>query len=350
MLHPHNHPQRQHNGRGMEQSLPVRWGGMGVRSAVSLAAPAYLASAASTADLVLRLLPPHQRQSVDASVHAALQAWQTAVPQMTTPPPGAQARLQRAWDEPCCAKITAALMEAASDEQTRARLGASQQATSGAWLRALPLATVGLRLEDEVVRVGVGLRLSLNLCMPHTCPCGSQVDALGTHGLACKKSAGRHPRHGLLNEVIWRAMQRAQIPSAKEPTGLVPASDLRPDGASMLPWAHGRCLAWDVTAPDTLAQSHVRATAVTSGAAAAKAEASKASKYTALSTTHTFIPLAFETLGAWGEQAKGFVSELGRRISAITGDVREADYLRQRLSIAIQRGNAGALGDVGGAE
>ena len=81
---------------------------------------------------------------------------------------------------------------------------------------------------------------------------------------------------------------------------------------------------------------------------------SASSKYTALSTTHTFIPLAFETLGAWGEQAKGFVSELGRRISAITGDVRETDYLRQRLSIAIQRGNAlsirGTLGDVGGAE
>ena len=98
-----------------QASLPVRWGGLGVRSAVSLAAPAYLASAASTADLVLRLLPPHQRQSVDASVDAALQAWQTAVPQTTTPPAGAQARLQRAWDEPCCAGLAAALMEAGSE-------------------------------------------------------------------------------------------------------------------------------------------------------------------------------------------------------------------------------------------
>ena len=153
-------------------------------------------------------------------------------------------------------------------------------------------------------------------------------------------NTGRHPSHGQLNDVIWRAMQRAQVPSVKEPIGLVPASDLRPDGASMLPWAQGRCLAWDVTAPDTLAQSHVQATATNAGAAASKAETSKMTKYAALSATHLFIPLAFETLGSWGEQAKSFTAELGKRITAITGDVRETDFLRQRLSIAIQRGNA----------
>ena len=63
-------------------------------------------------------------------------------------------------------------------------------------------------------------------------------------------------------------------------------------------------------------------------------------KYAALSATHLFIPLAFETLGSWGEQAKSFTAELGKRVTAITGDVRETDFLQQRLSIAIQRGNA----------
>ena len=323
-----------------QASLPIRWGGLGVRSAVSLAAPAYLASAASTADLVLRVLPPHLHQSTDASIDVALLAWQAAVASSTTRPLGPRAKVQRAWDEPCCAKVASTLLEGAMDDHARARLRASQQATSGAWLKALPLATVGLRLENETVRTAVGLRLGLTLCRPHTCPCGVQVDAMGTHGLACKKSVGRHPRHSLLNDVIWRAMQRAQIPSAKEPTGLIPSSDLRPDGVSMLPWARGRCLAWDVTAPDTLAQSHVQATAVNAGAAAAKAEATKVAKYAAIATTHLFIPLAFETLGAWGEQAKTFVAQLGRRITEVTGDVRETDFLRQRLSIAIQRGNA----------
>jgi len=54
----------------------------------------------------------------------------------------------------------------------------------------------------------------------HTGHCGTLVDATGTHGLACKKSAGRHPRHNQLNDVIWRALNWAQIPSVKEPGGL----------------------------------------------------------------------------------------------------------------------------------
>jgi len=35
------------------------------------------------------------------------------------------------------------------------------------------------RLDDEVVRVAVGMRLGLALCAPHSCPCGGQMDAQG---------------------------------------------------------------------------------------------------------------------------------------------------------------------------
>ena len=44
-----------------------------------------------------------------------------------------------------------------------------------------------------------------------------------------------------------------------------------------------------------------------------------------------------------GEQARVFVVQLGRLITRVTGDVRETDFLRQRLSIAIQRRNALAI-------
>ena len=76
------------------------------------------------------------------------------------------------------------------------------------------------------------------------------------------------------------------------------------------------------------------------GSAAAKAEVAKTAKYMEIAITHAFVPLAFESLAAWGVQCQQFVSELDRRITIITGDARETNYLRQRLSIAVQRGNA----------
>ena len=176
-----------------QASLPVRWGGLGVRSAVSLASSAYLASAAGTLDLVIRLLPSRLHQTIDSSADVALQSWQSAVDPNARPPTIYRARRQRAWDEMCCCWTASTLLDTAADDFTKARLRASQYATSGAWLEALPISSVGLRLDDEVVRVAVGLRLGLNLCEPHVCLCGTQVDARGIHGLACRRSAGRHP-------------------------------------------------------------------------------------------------------------------------------------------------------------
>ena len=77
------------------------------------------------------------------------------------------------------------------------------------------------------------------------------------------------------------------------------------------------------------------------GSAAVKAEVAKTAKSAEITITHAFVPLAFESLGAWGVHCQQFVSELGRRITMhITGDARETSYLRQRLSIAVQKGNA----------
>ena len=68
-------------------------------------------------------------------------------------------------------------------------------------------------MDDDVIRVAVGLRLGANLCEPYTCTCSVPVDARGTRVLACKRNAGRHHRHGLLYDVVWRAMLHAQVPS-----------------------------------------------------------------------------------------------------------------------------------------
>ena len=133
-----------------------------------------------------------------------------------------------------------------------------------------------------------------------------------------------------MNDILWRSIKRAQIPAVKEPVSLIRQDGKRPDGVTLLPWARGKPLAWDITVPDTYAESHLQ------DAAADKVAANKSSKYCDLAGTHLFFPVAIETAGTWNQMAV----ELGRRITLVTEDSRETVFLFQRLSIALQRGNA----------
>ena len=108
-------------------------------------------------------------------------------------------------------------------------------------------------------------------------------------------------------------------------------------------WKHGKCLAWDFTCVDTMADSHINLTTQGPGKAAEKAEKGKLAKYADL--THNFIvqPVAVETLGAWGPSSIKFLEEIGSRIATATGEKRSTSYLFQALSMAIQRGNVTSI-------
>ena len=125
------------------------------------------------------------------------------------------ARRQRSWDEPNVTRDVKAIREGASSEMDKARLLASKASHSSDWLYALSITACGLRLSDEAIRVAVGLRLVLNICEPHPCPCGAMVTSRGTHGLSCKRSSGRSTRHQQINYPIWRNSKRADVPSTK---------------------------------------------------------------------------------------------------------------------------------------
>ena len=140
------------------------------------------------------------------------------------------------------------LQQSAAEDLTKACLLAVSCQESGAWLNALPISSVGLRMEDEVVRIAVGLRRGLPLCHPHLCSgCGAEVGEDGIHGLSCHYSKGRHSRHAALNDIVKRSLDAAKIPSHLEPLGLYRSDGKRPDGASVVPWQRGKILVWDVT-------------------------------------------------------------------------------------------------------
>ena len=97
----------------------------------------------------------------------------------------------------------------------------------------------------------------------------------------------------------------------------------------------------DVTFPDTYTASHIGETAENAGAAANQAATNKIAKYNSIATTHHFISIAIERAGHWNSEASKFIAELGKKITEVTLERLETQYIYifQRLSIALQRGN-----------
>ena len=324
-----------------QASLPIKAGGLGIRQANQVAPSAYLAASHNAERLASLLLSGAGMSFNDSYRQEAAAGWSHEGG--TQAPTGENLWKQRAWDSSVINNVSGQLLSAASDDRTAARLRASSAPHSGDWLSAPPLSAAGLRMSNEVVRVAAGLRLGTQLCGQHTCQCGEMVDTLGSHGLSCRLSSGRITRHTTVNDLLHRALNRAGLSAVKEPDGLSPGSSLRPDGVTLVPWARGRCMAWDFTSPDTLAASHLSQTSTQAGSAAERAGRLKEQKYSSLLTSHVFIPVAVETLGAWNDEGERLIRELGRRLTAVTGDPREASFLFQRISVAAQRGNAAAV-------
>jgi len=95
------------------------------------------------------------------------------------------------------------------------------------FITVIIIASCGLKLDDEAVRVVMGLRLGLSLYVPHQCQMQSFV---------CNAS-----RHHTLNDVL----SSAGVPFARD--------GKHPDGMSLIPWKADEPVVWEVTATFTTA-------------------------------------------------------------------------------------------------
>ena len=48
-------------------------------------------------------------------------------------------------------------------------------------------------------------------------------------------------------------------------------------------------------------------------------------------------------MGAWCQEAISLINDIEAKLKISTGDIRSTEFLRQRIGIAIQRGNAASV-------
>ena len=109
--------------------------------------------------------------------------------------------IQKDWDTPVERKIYRNLPISCDTPVDKTRLKAVAVTHAGDWLNAASITAVGLRLSDEAVRVAVGT------CQPHTCSSRCQR----TSRLFLQDNSPRHIRHSQWNDLIWRAVKKAQF-------------------------------------------------------------------------------------------------------------------------------------------
>ena len=200
-------------------------------------------------------------------------------------------------------------------------------------MNCLPSTAIGTLLDNESFRIAISQRLGLPVFAPHKCRCGAIVDRYGLHPLSCRFSAGRLPRHSALNDIIKRALSSAGFNAVLEPIGLDRGDGKRPDGMTVFPFSRGKCLIWDCACVDSFPPSALALTATEPGSASRSAEVRKNLKYEGLCDRYIFQAIAIETIN--------------HIITSISGERREAEFLRQRLSLATVRGNAKSVTQAG---
>ena len=135
-----------------QAGLPVSFGGLGCRRAGDIALPSFIASMNSVGELVETILSRINIADIN-ELAEAMESWRGANggASLTDDP-----RLQKAWDLPIVKKNwDNMLLEA--DQVSRARLMATAQKESGAWLNALPVSSLGTLLDPESFRVAIAL-------------------------------------------------------------------------------------------------------------------------------------------------------------------------------------------------
>ena len=138
----------------------------------------------------------------------------------------------------------------------------------------------GPKLDDQQLRISIGLRLGANICVAHTCHCGKRVEQeFCTVFLAPRVLVASH----VMLPSILSQSGRCDFSTCLQCWNRMDCTELmanRPDGVTMIPWEISKQLVWDVTVVDALASGRLNQGSLCNpGTTATEPETRKFEKY-----------------------------------------------------------------------
>ena len=122
------------------------------------------------------------------------------------------------------------------------------------WQNVFPCKKLGLKFDDQQLRISICLRLGAQIAVAHTCHRGKRVERDGLHGLSCTKCTGRFSRLSTLNSLVKQTLRSLDLSSMLEPRGQYRTDGKRPDGVTKIACEMGKQLVTDVTLVAALAR------------------------------------------------------------------------------------------------
>jgi hypothetical protein len=166
-----------------QSTLPIRFGGLGIRSISAICLPAFLSSIHGVKKLVSLLLNSKDNELIIRHYDEALAVWDAENENeiLTIP------QFLKNWDNIKIKRIIIANDLIFNSPRDLARFKALQCRESGFWLHEIPSPNIGTLLDNTSFQVCIGLRLGCNLCTPHICKCNRRVDKIGIHSKLFQK-------------------------------------------------------------------------------------------------------------------------------------------------------------------
>ena len=233
----------------------------------------------------------------------------------------------------------------------KARLLSASASLATSWVSVLPSGEPGLHFDPREFRTAISWWLGLETTTASCCLLCPEIalDPLGHHALSCRRGGDVVLRHNQLRDVFVDICHKANL-GVRIEAGSALTPDLsrsRPADALVTNWIGGSSAAFDVTVTSPLTPVSLHESNVMAGTAALLAEQRKHQANDPKCDTLGWkcIPLAVESYGNWGFEARQAFSHLASHLSFSIGHQKSKLLvdIYGRLNVTLVRCNARAL-------